>query len=265
VSVTVEQELVRSLKRAHGLETQAISLLEKGSGIAGDDEIGAIYRAHLMQTKEHERYVAERLGAHGESPSKSLDVAMQASALGLGALTQVAPDTPVRLAMTAFAFEHLEIAAYRMLARLAQRAGDAETVAVAERILEQEEAAAELVAGTFDRAIERTLGEPRLSPVPGVTPLVSPPTARPRTRPRRTPGRRRSSTGRRISRSSRRRASRPRTRIGGSHRPSPATARGTCSATTALPAIRRGPPLRSGGRTPPSRTGRRDHASRSAS
>ena len=63
---------------------------------------------------------------------------MQASAIGLGALTQVAPDAPVRLAMTAFAFEHLEIATYRMLARLAQRAGDAETVAVAERILEQE-------------------------------------------------------------------------------------------------------------------------------
>lgn len=174
MSVTVEQELVRSLKRAHGLETQAISLLEKGAAIAGDDQIGAIYRAHLLQTREHARYVAERLGAHGEHPSKPLDVAMQVSALGLGALTQAAPDTPVRLAMTAFAFEHLEIAAYRMLAALAQRAGDPETVAVAERILEQEEAAAELVAGTFDRALERTLGEPPVSRLPGVTPIGKP-------------------------------------------------------------------------------------------
>ena len=42
MSVTVELELVRRLKRAHGFEVQAISLLQKGSGIAGDDEIGAI-------------------------------------------------------------------------------------------------------------------------------------------------------------------------------------------------------------------------------
>jgi hypothetical protein len=76
--------------------------------------------------------------------------------------------------MTAFAFEHLEIAVYRMLARLAQRAGDAETAAVAARILEQEEAAAELVAATFDRALERTLGEPAESPLPGVTPIGKP-------------------------------------------------------------------------------------------
>jgi ferritin-like metal-binding protein YciE len=80
VSVTVEQELVRSLKRAHGLETQAMSLLDKGSGIAGDDQVGAICRAHLMQTKEHERYVAERLEAHGERPSKARHAAMHAGA-----------------------------------------------------------------------------------------------------------------------------------------------------------------------------------------
>ena len=174
MSVTVEQELVKNLKRAHALEKQAIALLDAGSGIAGDEEIGAIYRAHLIQTKEHERYVAERLDAHGERPSKTVDAAMQAGALGLGALTKAAPDTPVRLAMTAFAFEHLEIATYRMLLRLAQRAGDAETAAVAGRILEQEEAAAELVAATFDRALERTLGEPAVSPLPGVTPIGKP-------------------------------------------------------------------------------------------
>jgi ferritin-like metal-binding protein YciE len=188
VSASVEQELVRSLKRAHGLETQAIALLDKGSTMAGDDEIGAIYRAHLLQTKEHERFVAERLEAHGKRPSKALDAAMHTGALGLGALTKATPDTPVQLAMTAFAFEHLEIAAYRMIARLARRAGDAETAAVAERILEQEEAAAELVAGTFDRALERTLGDGRTSPVPGVTPIGKPSDRAPESTPTPHPG-----------------------------------------------------------------------------
>jgi ferritin-like metal-binding protein YciE len=188
VSASVEQELVRSLKRAHGLETQAMALLDKGGTLAGDDEIGAIYRAHLLQTKEHARFVAERLGAHGERPSRALDAAMHTGALGLGALTKAAPDTPVQLAMTAFAFEHLEIAAYRMVATLARRAGDAETAAVAERILEQEEAAAELVAGTFDRALERTLGDGRTTPVPGVTPIGKPSDRAPESTPTPHPG-----------------------------------------------------------------------------
>jgi Domain of unknown function (DUF892) len=74
----------------------------------------------------------------------------------------------------AYAFENLEIANYGILRRLAERAGDTETVAVVDRILEQEEAAAELVRGTFDRVVELALGEAPRSPLPGVTPLGKP-------------------------------------------------------------------------------------------
>src|SRR5207249_11342188 len=102
------------------------------------------------------------------------DMARQAAALGAGALVGAMPDTPMRLAVTAFAFENLEVATYRVLQRLARRAGDADTLAMAERILEQEEAAAELVAGTFDRALEITLGEPASSPLTPVTPIGKP-------------------------------------------------------------------------------------------
>jgi len=167
-------QLVKHLMDAHALEEQATELLDKGSKIAGDDEIAAIYRAHLLQTQEHARYVAERLQAHGASPSKVKDAVGKAGALGIGTLTQAAPDTPMRLASAAFAFENLEVATYRLMRSLAERAGDAETVSVAERILEQEEAAAELVAGTFDRALELTLGEPPTSPLTPVTPLGKP-------------------------------------------------------------------------------------------
>jgi ferritin-like metal-binding protein YciE len=169
-----DEKLTDTLVQAHALEKQAIQLLEKAPKIAGDSDIGAIYRAHLLQTREHERYIAERLQARGSSPSKAKDVAMQAAAAGLGAALQALPDTPIRLATVAFAFENLEVATYRLVRRLAQRVGDTESVSVAERILEQEEAAAELVAGTFDRALEVTLGEPPSSPVTAVTPIGKP-------------------------------------------------------------------------------------------
>jgi ferritin-like metal-binding protein YciE len=53
-----------------------------------------------------------------------------------------------------YAFEHLEIAAYEFLARIARDSDDGETADVAERILEQERRAAEKIAGTFDRSAE---------------------------------------------------------------------------------------------------------------
>jgi ferritin-like metal-binding protein YciE len=171
---SAQQELVKYLSEAHAMEKQAQALLKHGAEIVGDDEIARIFRAHELQTEEHVRYVAERLEAHGQSPSKLKDVAMQAGALGIGLVAQASPDTPIRLATVAFAFENLEIAAYRLLRDLARRANDAETVSVIERILEQEEAAAQLVAGCFPRMLELALGEPATSPIPPVTPIGKP-------------------------------------------------------------------------------------------
>ncbi len=170
----LKQRLVKQLINAHAMEKQAIQLLDKGADMVGDEEVARIFRAHRLQTEEHERYIAERIKAYGRSSSKVKDVAMQAGALGIGLAAKALPDTPLRLAIVAFEFENLEIATYDVLRRLADRAGDTETVAVAERILEQEEAAAELVRGTFARILDLTLAEPARSPLPGVTPLGKP-------------------------------------------------------------------------------------------
>jgi ferritin-like metal-binding protein YciE len=174
MSNTAHQELIKHLKDAHAMERHALLLLKRGADLAGDEEIGRIYRAHAVQTEEHARYVAERLEAHGESPSSVKDAASQAGALAIGAATQAMPDTPLRLAIAAFAFEHMEVASYRILASLARRADDEQTLDVVGRILEQEEAAAELVAGTFERALQITLDERPDAPLPPLTPLGKP-------------------------------------------------------------------------------------------
>jgi ferritin-like metal-binding protein YciE len=110
-----------------------------------------------METQEHDRYVGERLEAYGESPSKLKDAASRAGAVGLGLGAQAAPDTPGRLAAVAYAFEHLEIASYEQLKRVAQRVGDEATVRVTERILADERLAAEKLANAWDLAVERSL------------------------------------------------------------------------------------------------------------
>ena len=90
--------------------------------------------------------------------SKSLKLYL-ASFRNEGAFFQTHPDTPGKLAAFARAFEHLEIGGYEQLKRVAERAGDDETAALAERVLAQEREAAERIAGAFDQALTASLEE----------------------------------------------------------------------------------------------------------
>ena len=151
------EQLNKYLADAHAIEQQAIQLLQKGPQLAGDPELAGAYSEHLAETEEHARRVADRLKQRGAEPSRLKDAALQLGALNWGAFFAAQPDTPAKLAAFAYAFEHLEIAGYELLRRVAERAGDSETVAVAERILPDEQAAAETIAGTWDSVVDATL------------------------------------------------------------------------------------------------------------
>jgi len=145
------------LADAHALEAQAIELLSKAEKIGGDPQLQAVYSEHLQESHEHQRLVAERLTARGGKPAALKDAALRLGALNWGMFFQSQPDTPAKLAGFAYAFEHLEIAAYELLKRVADRDGDRETVDVAGAIGEQERAAAHRIAGSFDAAVEASL------------------------------------------------------------------------------------------------------------
>jgi ferritin-like metal-binding protein YciE len=158
----LQTQLIKYLTDAHSIEHQALIQMKMAPKIAGDPEIAAAFERHETETKEHERLVDERLSALGGSPSKIKDVAGTVTGVGFGLFAKLQPDTPGKLITHAFSYEHMELAAYDMMARVADRAGDAETAQVARRIEEQERAMAERVAGLFDRAVEASLRE--LSP-----------------------------------------------------------------------------------------------------
>jgi ferritin-like metal-binding protein YciE len=153
----LREQVTKYLADAHALESQAISLLEGGRKIVGDDPLARLMEEHLQETKDHERLVRERLEALGSSPSRLKDAALALGGLNWGGFFAAHPDTPGKLDAFAYAFEHLEIAGYELLKRVAQRAGDAETVALTERILVQERGAAQKLAAEFDHAAEASL------------------------------------------------------------------------------------------------------------
>lgn len=147
----LDRQLDRYLADAHAIEQQAKVLLSSAPGLVEDELLERAMAGHLRETEEHERLVSERLQARGASPSKLEDTALAAGGFNIGGFFGAQPDTTIKVAGFAYAFEHLEIAAYELLRRVAERAGDAETVAIAERILPQERAAAEKLSKSWDR------------------------------------------------------------------------------------------------------------------
>jgi ferritin-like metal-binding protein YciE len=155
----IGKDLVKYLRDAHALESQALQLLEPGPQLAGFEALAEVFREHLEQTREHQRLVDERLAAHAARPSRFQAGAMRAQALGIGSFFKVQSDTPPKLAGFAYAFEGLEIGAYELLTRVARRAGDEQTATIAQRIAGEERMAAERVASTWDAAVEAGLAE----------------------------------------------------------------------------------------------------------
>ena len=152
------EQLVKYLADAHAIEAQAIELLKRGSTIAGEPELAKLFEDHLAETESQQARVKSRLDAHDGSPNALQDAVLRVGALNNGAFFAAQPDTPAKLAGFAFAFEHLEIAAYEELKRVAQRAGDEETVRVADQIIGEEQAAAAAIRRRFEPAVEASLG-----------------------------------------------------------------------------------------------------------
>jgi ferritin-like metal-binding protein YciE len=155
----LQEQLVKYLTDAHSIEQQALAQLKTAPKIAGDAQTAQVFSDHLTETESHERLVSERLGAHGAKPSKVKDLAGALTGKGFGAFAMVQPDTPGKLVVHAFSYEHMEEAAYDLLAQVAERAGDEDTAATAREIELQERGMGDRLAGCFDRAVTAALDQ----------------------------------------------------------------------------------------------------------
>jgi ferritin-like metal-binding protein YciE len=179
---TIEAQLVSYIEDAHALE-QMMELAIQGMMSSAPDfpEFQDPLSHHLEETRRHKALLEERLRAHGGSTSKSKDTAMMFGALGLAALNKVRSDTAGKVARDGYAAEHLEIASYELLERVATRAGDEQTAEVARRNKADEVAMAEKLGSSWDLALDLSLkqegleGAPPISPPGGMEGAKTPP------------------------------------------------------------------------------------------
>jgi ferritin-like metal-binding protein YciE len=156
----LRQKLVDYVEDAHAMEQSVSTMLDSMISTTDDPEIRSMLEHHKRQTEEHERRLRERLDALGAGTSTRKQAQTIATALMKGVGDMARTDKPAKNARDGFVTEHMEIAAYHLLERLAKKAGDQETAEVARQNRADEEAMARKIDSNWDRFMELTLKTP---------------------------------------------------------------------------------------------------------
>ena len=155
----LKDELVKHIDEALAMEQNVLPMLDGMIATTDDEEIKNELRHHKVETEQHAERMQRRLEAHGASPSMVKEAGGIAGALMKSVLDMARPEKAGRNARDGYATEHMEIAAYELLARIAARAGDEETAAAAREIVGEEQAMAKKIEANWDRFAELSLRE----------------------------------------------------------------------------------------------------------
>ena len=144
---------------AHAMESNVLQMLNSMIATTDDTTIRRELEQHKKQTERHQERLRERLEKMGRDTSLRKETQTLVGALMKGVADQVRGDKPGKNARDGFVTEHMEIAAYELLERLAERAGDNQTAKVARQNKRDEEAMAKKIASKWDKFIDLTLDE----------------------------------------------------------------------------------------------------------
>jgi ferritin-like metal-binding protein YciE len=154
----VRAQLIKHLDEAHALEQSVERMLDAMIQTTDDPQIVDRLEHHKTETRRHAQRMRARLEAHGASPSLVRQMGGIVEAVAKMPLVLVRGEKGGRNARDAFATEHLEIASYELLKRVAERALDDETVRAADEILVEERAMADFISANWDLFAAESLG-----------------------------------------------------------------------------------------------------------
>ena len=153
----LNEQLIKHIDEAHAMEQNVLRMLDGMIATTDDQEILDALEHHKMQTQGHADRMAARLEAHGASASAVKQLGGVLGALAKMPLDLVRGEKAGRNARDGYATEHMEIAAYELLRRIAQKAGDQETAAAAQDIIIEEREMATLIEQNWDKFAELSL------------------------------------------------------------------------------------------------------------
>lgn len=153
----LEAQLVKHIDDGLAMEQNVLRMLDSMISTTDDEEIEAELRQHRLETEQQAERLRRRLEAHGASPSVVKEAGGVVGALMKSVVDMARGEKAGRTARDGYATEHMEIASYQLLERVAMRAGDVEAAEVARQNRAEEEAMAEKIAARWDRFAELSL------------------------------------------------------------------------------------------------------------
>lgn len=128
------------LRDAHAMEEQALSMMRGMLGrLENYPALSARIERHLAETERQEADLRRLLEGHDTGTSVLKDAFARLTAGGQSLSGFLVGDEVVKGGMASYAFEHVEIAAYKVLIAAASVLGDDAALAVFERALVEEQ------------------------------------------------------------------------------------------------------------------------------
>jgi ferritin-like metal-binding protein YciE len=147
----INETLDQWLRDAHAMEEQAEEMLKaQAQRIEHYPELKARIEQHIGETRSQRERLEVCLEGRGTTTSGMKDTAGKFTAMMQGMAGMFAGDEVVKGSMASYAFEHGEIAAYRVLAAAARAAGDEKTAQLCDAICREEEEMAQWLAEHLD-------------------------------------------------------------------------------------------------------------------
>jgi ferritin-like metal-binding protein YciE len=156
---SLNDKVVEYLQDAHAMEQQVMRMLDSMISTTRDPEIRSMLEHHHEETVEHEERLSNRLNQLEKGTAQMKQTAAMMAARGKGLLDAMRGDKPGRNARDGYVTEHLEIAAYELLERIAMKAGDTDTADIAKKNCLDEREMARKLEANWDKFVEQTLSE----------------------------------------------------------------------------------------------------------
>src|SRR5215210_4075358 len=141
------------------MEQNDLKMIDSMISTTDDPQMREMLQSHKRETEEHERRLHERLDTMGRGTSARKQAQAVGAALLKGVGDVARGDKAGKNARDGYTAEHMEIAAYQLLERLADKAGDSQTVEAARQNRADEEEMARRIDASWDRTLDLTLEE----------------------------------------------------------------------------------------------------------
>jgi ferritin-like metal-binding protein YciE len=156
---TATEQLVKHIDEAYAMEQNVLRMLDGMIKTTDDPQMRQDLTHHKAETEQQATRLKQRLDAHGSSPSMVKEAGGIVGAMMKSVLDIARPEKAGRNARDGYATEHMEIASYELLERIATRAGDEETAEVARTNRAEEEGMARKIEQSWDKVAELSLRE----------------------------------------------------------------------------------------------------------